>query len=106
MKHDSVVELKKKEPFIDDAITDILRKGVRQLLAQALEAEIELYISQFAEMRDEQGRQASYANGYRRSVISSPESADVPVRAPRCATANRIHRRGCILSRRSCRRSS
>ena len=66
MKEDSVVELKMKGPIIDDAITDILRKGARQLLAQALEAEIELFIDQFAEMRDEQGRQRIVRNGYHR----------------------------------------
>lgn len=83
MKHDSVVELKKKEPFIDDAITDILRKGARQLLAQALEAEIELYISQLAEMRDEQGRQRLVRNGYRPQRDIQSGIGPVPVRAPR-----------------------
>lgn len=83
MKHDSVVELKKKEPFIDDAITDILRKGARQLLAQALEAEIELYISQLAEMRDEQGRQRLVRNGYRPQRDIQSGIGPVTVRAPR-----------------------
>jgi hypothetical protein len=44
MTHDSVVALRKKESFMEDPITDILRNGARQLLAQALEAEIELFI--------------------------------------------------------------
>ena len=83
MKHDSVVELKKKEPFIDDPITDILRKGARQLLAQALESEIELFISQFAEMRDEQGRQRIVRNGYRPQRDIQSGIGPVPVRAPR-----------------------
>jgi transposase-like protein len=83
MKHDSVVELKKKEPFIEDPITDILRKGARQLLAQALEAEIELFVSQFAEMRDEQGHQRSVRNGYRPQRDIQSGIGPVPVRAPR-----------------------
>ena len=83
MKHDSVVELKKKEPFIDDAITDILRNGARQLLAQALEAEIELFISQFAEMRDELGRKRIVRNGYCRQREIQSGIGPVPVRAPR-----------------------
>ena len=44
MKQNSVVELKKEEPFIEDPITDILRNGARQLLAQALEAEVEQFL--------------------------------------------------------------
>ena len=83
MKHDSVVELKKKEPFIEDPITDILRKGARQLLAQALEAEIELFVSQFAEMRDEQGHQRIVRNGYRPQRDIQSGIGPVPVRAPR-----------------------
>ena len=40
MTKDNVIDFKKPEPFIDDPITDILRSGARQLLAQALEVEI------------------------------------------------------------------
>jgi len=83
MKHDSVVELKKKEPFIDDAITDILRTGARQLLAQALEAEIALFICQFADMRDEQGRQRIVRNGCCREREIQSGIGPVPVKAPR-----------------------
>ena len=83
MKEDSVVELKMKGPIVDDAITDILRKGACQLLAQALEAEIELFISQFAEMRDEQGRQRIVRNGYHRQRDIQSGIGAVPVKAPR-----------------------
>ena len=102
MKHDSVVELKKKEPFIDDAITDILRKGARQLLAQALEAEIALFICQFAEMRDEQGRQRIVRNGYckEREILSG--IGPLPVKAPRARDREpdpsvRMHFKSAIL---------
>lgn len=83
MKHDSVVELKKKEQFIEDPITDILRKGARHLLAQALEAEVELFIRQFDEMRDEQGRQRIVRNGYRSQRELQSGIGPVAVRAPR-----------------------
>jgi transposase-like protein len=83
MKQNSVVELKKKEPFIEDPITDILRKGARQLLAQALEVEIDLFISQFAEMRDTQGRQRIVRNGYHSERQIQSGIGPVPVRAPR-----------------------
>ena len=83
MKHDSVVELKKKEPFVDDPITDILRIGARQLLAQALEAEVELFRIQFAEMRDVQGRQRIVRNGYRTEREIQSGIGPLAVKAPR-----------------------
>ena len=102
MKQDSVVELKKKESFIEDPITDILRKGARQLLAQALEAEVELFISQFAEMRDEQGRQRIVRNGYRRQRDIQSGIGAVAVKAPRVRDreadpSERIHFASAIL---------
>jgi putative transposase len=102
MKHDSVVELKKKEPFIEDPITDILRKGARQLLAQALEVEIDLFISQFAEMRDTQGRQRIVRNGYHSERQIQSGIGPVPVRAPRVRdretdAAARVHFQSSIL---------
>jgi hypothetical protein len=41
MHKDNVIELKKPERFVDDPITEVLRKGARKLLAEALEVEIE-----------------------------------------------------------------
>jgi transposase-like protein len=102
MKHDSVVELKKKEPFIEDPITDILRKGARQLLAQALEAEVELFIRQFDEMQDAQGRQRIVRNGYRPQRELQSGIGPVPVRAPRVRDretdpSTRMHFKSAIL---------
>ena len=45
MTKDNVIALKK--PEFDDPITDILRKGARQLLTAALEAEIEIFLEQY-----------------------------------------------------------
>ena len=64
MSKDNVIDLKKPEPFIDDQITAIIRKGARKLLAQALEAEIELFINQYADLKDEVGRQRIVRNGH------------------------------------------
>ena len=47
MNNDNVISIKKPESFIDDPITEILRNGARKILAQALEAEIELFINQY-----------------------------------------------------------
>ena len=37
MVNNNIIDLKNPEPFINDPITDILRNGVTELLAQALE---------------------------------------------------------------------
>lgn len=57
MAEDNVISLKKPESFVDDQITEILRNGARKLLAQALEAEIDQFTSQYKDLRDESGHQ-------------------------------------------------
>ena len=56
MSQDNVIELKNPEPFVDDPITEILRNGAKKLLADALEAEIAGFLSQYADFKDDQGR--------------------------------------------------
>ena len=83
MSQNNVIDLKKPEPFVDDPITEIIRQGARKLLAQALEAEIELFINRYAELRDELGRQRIVRNGYlpQREIQSGVGA--VKVKAPR-----------------------
>jgi hypothetical protein len=61
---DNVVAIKKPERFVDDPISDILRQGARDLLAHALEAEIEIFLNQYKDLRDETGLQRIVRNGY------------------------------------------
>jgi len=53
------------------------------LLAQTLEAEVELFISQFAEVRDAQGRRRMVRNGYHSEREIQSGIGAVPVSAPR-----------------------
>ena len=62
MHQNSVSELKKEEPFVDDPITELLRQGARKLLAQALAAEIDNFINQYKELTDNLGRQRIVRN--------------------------------------------
>jgi len=57
MKQDTVVEIKKPEPFVDDPLTAIVRQGARDILAKALEMEIDNFISQYTGLKDDQGKQ-------------------------------------------------
>ena len=83
MPKDNVIELKKPEPFIDDPITDILRSGARKLLAQALETEIEIFLSQFADLKYDQGRKRITRNGYLPERDIQTGIGPVPVKVPR-----------------------
>jgi transposase-like protein len=83
MSNDNVIELKKPDTFVDDPITDILRQGARKLLAQALETEIEIFISQYKDLTDQMGRQRIVRNGHLPEREIQTGIGAVPVKAPR-----------------------
>ena len=56
MKEGTVVGLRQPGSFSDDPLTDILRSGARQLLAQAIEAEVGAHIAAHACLSDGRGR--------------------------------------------------
>jgi transposase-like protein len=64
-------------------IDEIVREGARRMLAEALRAEVDAYIAEFAGVRDEGGRRLVVRNGYRepREVLTS--AGAVRVTAPR-----------------------
>jgi transposase-like protein len=83
MSNISATELKKPEPFVNDPITDILRRGARKLLSQALEAEIEFFLSQYADLKDDAGRKRIVRNGYLPERDIQSGIGPIPVKAPR-----------------------
>ena len=102
MSKDNVIDLKKPELFIDDQITAIIRQGTHKLLAQALETEIELFINQYADLKDEVGRQRIVRNGYRPQREIQSGIGPVKVKAPRARDrhgerSERIHFSSSIL---------
>jgi transposase-like protein len=64
-------------------IDEIVREGARRMLAEALQAEVDAYITQFRDERDENGRQLVVRNGTHqpREVLTS--AGAVEVTAPR-----------------------
>jgi len=83
MRQDNVIELKNPEPFVDDPITEILRNGAKKLLAEALEAEIRGFLSQYADLKDDQGRMRVTRNGYLPKREIQTGIGPVPVKTPR-----------------------
>ncbi len=63
--------------------TDVLRRGASKLLAQAVEAEVETLLAEYADHRDEQGRQAVVRNGYLPEREVQTGIGQVAVKVPR-----------------------
>ena len=83
MKQNSIVEIKKPDTFVCDPITELLRNGAKKLLAEALEAEIESFLSQYKELRDSKGRQRITANGYLPEREIQTGIGSISVKVPR-----------------------
>ena len=65
------------------SLTEVLREGARKMLALAIEAEVEEFISQYHTLKDEGGRRAIVRNGYpgERNILTGLGS--IPVEVPR-----------------------
>jgi putative transposase len=94
MNKDNVVAIKKPERFVDDPISDILRQGARDLLAHALEAEIEIFLNQYKDLRDETGLQRIVRNGYLPERQIQTGIGPVPVEVPRTGIGLCRNRKG------------
>jgi transposase-like protein len=64
-------------------IDEIVREGARRMLAEALQAEVDAYITQFAAERDENGRRLVVRNGCHQSREVLTSAGAVQVTAPR-----------------------
>ena len=83
MPKDNVIEVKKPEPFVDDPITELLRNGAKKLLAEALESEINNFLSQYADLKNDRGRMRVTRNGYLPERKIQTGIGPVAVTAPR-----------------------
>lgn len=64
-------------------IDEIVREGARRMLAAALEAEVDSYIAELADQRDENGRRLVVRNGHHQPRSVTTAAGTVEVRAPR-----------------------
>ena len=63
MKKSNVIELEGREA-IRDPLTELLRRGARQLIQQAVELELQELLTEHAERRLSDGRAGVVRNGY------------------------------------------
>ena len=64
-------------------IDEIVREGARRMLAAALEAEVNTYLAQLADQRDEDGRRLVVRNGHHAERTVATAAGPVEVKAPR-----------------------
>ena len=79
MKEAKVVRLVQPGEF-EDALTAVLRAGARDLLAQAIEAEVEEFRSRFSDQRLKDGRERLVRHGFGPERIIQTGIGPVPVR--------------------------
>lgn len=85
MKEDNVVGYRNPGVAVPvaDVLTEMLRSGARELLQQAVEAEVAEFVERHRELKDERARQRVVRNGYKPARTIQTGIGDVPVKAPR-----------------------
>ena len=85
MREDNLVEYRNPGVAapVADALTEVLRNGARELLRQAVEAEMEEFVARHCELKDERERQRVVRNGYRPERTIQTGIGEVAVKAPR-----------------------
>lgn len=64
-------------------IDGIVREGARRMLAAALEAEVDAYVAELAQEKDERGRRLVVRNGHHQPRSVTTAAGAIEVRAPR-----------------------
>src|SRR6266540_5797586 len=85
VKKDNLVEYRNPGVALEvaDALTEVLRSGARELLQQAVEAEVAEFVARHRELKDERERQRVVRNGYQPERTIQTGIGEVPVKTPR-----------------------
>ena len=83
MEENTVVAFRSPSDFQEDPLTDVLRTGARQLLSQAVEAEVATFLEAHGALVDEAGHRRVVRNGYLPERAIQTGIGPVRVRQPR-----------------------
>ena len=101
MSQDNLIEFKTPETAesFTDALTALVRQGARQIIAQAVEAEMAEFLTQYRDLKDEQGRQGVVRNGYlpERTITTGVGAVEVQVPKVRDRTSRGIKFNSALL---------
>jgi len=82
MSNDNIFQLKQPEESASDALTDLLRNGAKELISQAVNAELEELLGKYSEHRVDD-KQAVVRNGYLPKRTVQTGLGDVEVKIPK-----------------------
>ena len=83
MTKDTVVAYRAAEGFSPDPLTDLLCQGARDLIAQAVKAEFNVFLTTHADQTDTAGRRRLVRHGYLPAREVQTGIVAVPVKVPR-----------------------
>jgi len=83
MDHDTHEFPDSPDDATEDPLTELLRRGARDLLKQAVEAELQSFLDSHADHRLDDGRRAVVRNGYQPERTVQTGIGDVAVQVPR-----------------------
>lgn len=85
MSEDTVISLKNPgtPSTVFDALTEILREGAQKLLASAIEAEVNVFLQRFQDVKTAQGLQRMVRNGRLPKRTIQTGIGDIEVSVPR-----------------------
>lgn len=83
MTKDTVVAFRAPEGFSPDPLTDLLRQGARELIAQAVEAELSTFLAAYSGQTDAAGRIRLVRHGHLPERDIQTGIGAVPVKVPR-----------------------
>jgi transposase-like protein len=85
MNSDNLVSLPLSETTetFSDALSDLIRRGARQIIAQAVEAELQEFLGQYRDRQDEQSRQVMVRNGYLPERTITTGVGEVAIQVPK-----------------------
>jgi len=82
MNKSKIIALKKPGEFSEDPLTELLRHGARQLIAEAVEAELQDLLQHYADLKNDKGHRQIVRNGYlpEREILTGigPVNVKVP----------------------------
>ena len=82
MNNDNIIELKSPEESAPDLLTELLRKGAKELIRQAVNAELEELLGEYSEQKVD-GKQAVIRNGFLPERTIQTGLGDIDVQVPK-----------------------
>jgi transposase-like protein len=82
VNNDNIIELKSPEESAPDLLTELLRKGAKELIRQAVNAELEELLGEYSEQKVD-GKQAVIRNGFLPERTIQTGLGDIDVQVPK-----------------------